>query len=423
MSSPSVWILNHYAGSMYEAEGGRHYWFAKELRKRGYRATVFCANSRYEQTGEFFELDGLYAEKETSEGVPFVFVRSVPYDQNGIKRAHDMVAFYRNVKKVAREYKDNNEKPDIILASSVHPLTLLAGEHLAKNWDIPCICEVRDLWPEAFFYAGAITKKSVIGKALMAGERFIYRRADALIFLKEGDASYLVENAWDVESGGDIDIKKCHYINNGIDYESYSTQIESERFDDEDLDSDKKIVVYAGTIRPTNDVGNIITAAKFLKDRDDILILIYGEGSERPALEQRIGEEGLTNVKFKGFVEKRKIPYILSKSTVNLLNYSAKGYNWSRGNSSNKLFEYMAAGKPVISSVKMAYNPVDKYGCGISLDEATPKELAASICTICDMDDGTYDVMCKQAIKGAMDFDFRVLTDKLEEVIAEVFRA
>ena len=81
--------------------------------------------------------------------------------------------------------------------------------------------------------------------------------------------------------------------------------------------------------------------------------------NQKGILEKRIAEEGLTNIKMKGFVNKQFIPYILSKSSVNILNYSNTQYNWSRGNSSNKLFEYMASGKPIISTVKMGYSIIE----------------------------------------------------------------
>jgi len=44
-----------------------------------------------------------------------------------------------------------------------------------------------------------------------------------------------------------------------------------------------------------------------------------------------------------------------------MLNYSDKKYNWTRGNSSNKLFEYLASGKPVVmhklAGIPSSYDP------------------------------------------------------------------
>ena len=66
-------------------------------------------------------------------GVPFVFVQARTYTGNGKQRILNMMDFYRNVKKVASEYAAKHGKPDIIYASTVHPLTLVAGIHLASD--------------------------------------------------------------------------------------------------------------------------------------------------------------------------------------------------------------------------------------------------------------------------------------------------
>ena len=78
----------------------------------------------------------------------FVFVRGRTYEGNGKQRVLNMVDFFRNVKRAARAYAKTWGKPDVIYASSVHPLTLVAGLQMAKHFGVPCVCEVRDLWPE-----------------------------------------------------------------------------------------------------------------------------------------------------------------------------------------------------------------------------------------------------------------------------------
>ena len=281
---------------------------------------------------------------------------------------------------------------------------------------IPCVCEIRDLWPEAIFSFGKVNENSFIGKILIKGEHWIYRSADSLIFTKEGDTDYLIERGWDTEHGGDIDLKKCHYINNGVDLKSYDVQIKSEILNDSDLINKEKFnVVYAGTIRPVNNVVNILDAAKIIESYgtyDDIQFLIYGEGNELENLKARTINEDINNVKIKGFVERKYIPYILSKSSVNILNYSQSKYNWSRGNSSNKLFEYMASGKPVISTVKMGYSIIKKYKCGIELDLDTPQDLADAIVKIHDLDKIQLENLGTNSRIGSKNFDFEILTDK-----------
>lgn len=80
----------------------------------------------------------------------------------------------------------------------------------------------------------------------------------------------------------------------------------------------------------------------------------------------------------------------------------------------------MASGKPIISTVKMGYCILDKYQCGLSLEECTPKALSEMILKIYDMPSETYAQMAENAKEGAKDFDFSVLTERLYRVIRRV---
>lgn len=415
----TIWIMNHYASDMFRDKAGRHYWFAKKLAERRYKPTVFCA-STYLINGESVDTEGKSSTVKFDGDTPFVFIKTPEYTGNGIGKIKNMIGFYLGLFPTARVYVKQTEKPDVILASSVHPLTMVAGIKIAKKYHIPCICEIRDLWPEAIFAFGKSREKSLLGRLLLAGEHWIYRHADALIFTKEGDTDYLKEKGWTTEQGGGIDLKKCHYINNGVNLAMYRSQIETEQFDDSDLTAGTFNVVYAGVIRPVNNVGNLLDCAKLLTGYPDIRILIYGDGSQLVELRERAEAEKITNVKLKGFIARKYIPYVLSKSSVNILNYSQNQFNWSRGNSSNKLFEYMASGKPVISTVKMGYSIINRYRCGMELDECTPRALADAVISLYNMTAEQRDEVGRNARVGAEDFDFNNLTDKLVSVIDSV---
>ncbi|RLQ94804.1 glycosyltransferase family 4 protein [Falsibacillus albus] len=414
-----IWLWNHYATDMYKNRGGRHYWFAENLIKQGYEPTVFCANT-FHNKSDFIDTKNKKYTIDILDNIPFVFVRTTTALGNGIDRVKNMGLFYLNLFSVVKEFVKLNGKPDVILASSVHPLTMVAGIKIAKKLGVPCICEIRDLWPEAIFSFNKAKERSLLGRVLTAGEHWIYRNAAALVFTKEGDTDYILEKNWDTAQGGKINLSKCHYINNGVDINAFEIASSENKVDDEDLCADKFNVVYVGTIRPVNNVGNLLDAAALLKDENNIQFLIYGDGNQREMLEKRIADENLTNVKMKGFVNKRSIPYILSKSSVNILNYSHTQYNWARGNSSNKLFEYMASGKPIISTVKMGYSILEKYKCGIELENSNPQELAKAILNIKNMSKEEYNVIGSNAKRGANDFDFQKLTKKLIDVVEEV---
>lgn len=417
----NVWILNHYAGSMIFDKGGRHYWFAKYLSREGYQPVVFAANTKHGIPEKWVDSDSMWIEEIASDiDTPFVFVRSKLYSGNGKDRILNMISFFRNVKKSAVEYAEKKGKPDIIYASSVHPLTMVAGIQLAKKFGVKCICEVRDLWPEAIVaYSKRITKNSLPARIMYAGEKWIYKKAAAVIFTQEGGPDYVCAHGWDKEHGGPIDNDKLFHINNGVDLEAFDENLKAFPYADEDLDNpDLFKVVYCGAIRRINNLGLIVNAAKLITN-PKIKIVIFGSGDELEVLKQRLIDEGISNVVFKGRVNKQFIPSIDSKSDLNVVHWEMNPL-LRVGESYNKSFEYFAAGKPVFYTVRPGYSIVEKYGCGRLTEGFEPKDIAAGIQAMAEMSDTEKAEMAKNARKTAEVYDFMNLTKKLIAIIENV---
>lgn len=414
----NIWMLNHYATNMYFNKGGRHHWFAKHLPVKGYNPTIFCANTRH-NSDEVIEINyGKYTSKET-DGVSYVFVKTSCYKGNGISRIKNILRFYQNLHSAAKKYTKSSDKPDVILASSVHPLTLVAGIRIARRFGIPCICEVRDLWPETIVAYGRLKKSSLIAKILYQGEKWIYKKADKLIFTMEGGRDYIIDKGWDKGHGGPIDLDKVHHINNGIDLEAFDDNCNRYSFKDDDLDDKTTFkVIYTGSIRQANNLELIIDAAKYVLNESDIDIrlIIFGEGSDREKLEERCTAEGITNVAFKGKVDKEHIPFVLKQSNLNILNYSYHDI-WKYGGSQNKMFEYLASGRPILSTITMGYDIIGRYGAGISLCDQSPESIGDAVIKIANMDREEYTDMSTKAREAARDYDFRELTDRLIEIV------
>lgn len=417
----NVWIWNHYATNMFFDQAGRHYWFAENLLKEGYKPTIFCASTNH-FSDNHIDTEGQKFSTDSVNDIPFVFVNTPEYKGNGKKRILNMFSFYRGLFKTAKEYAKLNGKPDVILASSVHPLTLVAGIKIAKKFDIPCICEVRDLWPESIIEFGSLKRSSLIAKILYQGEKWIYKKADRLIFTVEGGADYIKDQGWDKGNRGPIDISKVHHINNGIDIYAFDDNVGSNVYEDNDLDDpDTFKVVYAGSIRKANNLKLIIDAAKHIKDNgyDKIKFLIFGDGDEKENLLKRCLDENIDNVSFKGKVEKKLVPSILTKANINILNYSNHEI-WKYGGSQNKNFEYLASEKPILSTITMGYDIIEKYCAGISLKSQDPETICEAIISIFSMDEKLYKEMSHNARKAAKDYDFRVLTEKLIDIVESI---
>ena len=417
----NVWILNHYATSMLFNKGGRHYWLAKFLKREGYEPVIFCCNAKHGALENYFDTDKLWIEKVAEEiDVPFVAVKSSLYKGNGKARIMNMIRFYRNVQKAAKEYAKTHPKPDVIYASSVHPLTLVAGIKLAKCFKVKCICEMRDLWPEAIVaYSKSIKRNDLFAKILYQGEKWIYKNADALIFTQEGGPDYVRSQGWDTEHGGPIDLVKAYHINNGVDLEAFDQNVKDFWFDDEDMDNIDFIkVVYTGAIRRINNLGIIVDAAKLVKN-PKIRFIIFGDGDELDLLRKRVADEGIKNVIFKGYVNKQYIPSIVSRSDINVVHWEMTPL-LRVGESYNKSFEYFAAGKPVFYTIRPGYSIAEKYHCGRLTDGFEPQDIANGIEKIVNLTNEEKEQMALNARKTAEVYDFKNHTKKLIDIIEEL---
>ncbi|HZK70454.1 MAG TPA: glycosyltransferase WbuB, partial [Clostridia bacterium] len=126
----------------------------------------------------------------------------------------------------------------------------------------------------------------------------------------------------------------------------------------------------------------------------------------------------IKNVIFKGRVEKKMIPSILKKSYANILHNSSTSLD-KYGQSQNKFFEYLAAGKCIIQTYSTGYSVLEKYYCGVSASKQTAEQITKIIIEVCKNEEAIIQ-MGKNARQIAYNFDFKELTSKLIYVIENV---
>jgi len=409
-----VWIFNHYTKPPHIIDSHRHSCFAKELLKRGHDVNVFFASTYQKGTKNLLEGRDTFLMEEI-EGINYIAIKARRYHGNGISRLLNMLDYYFGLFKVFKKVINKTGIPDVIYASSVHPLTLVAGIKIARRLKIPVVCEVRDLWPLTLIELGNLNNKSILARLLFRGEKWIYENADRIIFTMKGGKDYIVDQGWEK----DIDLTKIFHINNGVNLELFRYNLEMFHIDDPDLlDENTFKVIYTGSIGHVNSVETIVRAAKVLREKRDIKFLIYGEGLEKPSLQEYVIMNNMNNVIIKNRVDKKYIPYILTKCDLNIIvGRDTKLYKY--GISLNKMFDYFASGKPTISNLKCSYDLLHLYECGKTLDDNTPESLAKGVLEFYDMKSNMYQRYCDNALKAAEDHDYTVLGEKLERVLLD----
>ncbi|NLD17182.1 MAG: glycosyltransferase family 4 protein [Tissierellia bacterium] len=409
-----IWLINQYNMPPEYGHLNRHFNFGKYLKRMGHEPTVFVGSFLHNTKIQMIE-DGSVIQKYDNADYPYYFIKTCDYSLSKLKRIYAMYEFYKNLFKAAKLF----DKPDAILGSSAHLLAAVAAIKLAKKYGCQSIVEVRDLWPESFVAYGIVSRKNPLLRLLYAGEKWIYKNADKLVFTMEGGKDYIIEQGWDTEKGGPIDINKVHHINNGVDLEVYNYNKEHYQVEDEDLENSSTFkVIYAGSIRLVNNVKSIVDAAFEIKKLgvENIKFIIYGDGSDRTPLEEYCNENGIDNVVFKGFISKKYIPYILSKSDLNIIHFEQNKIK-KYGASLNKMFEYFASSKPTLSDCEFGYDLIKKYECGAVINNADAKRMAKEIIRIKELDDTQYKMLCTNAFYAAGDYDFKNLSNNLVEIL------
>ena len=410
-----VWILNHHATNMYFDNGGRHYCIAKYLKRKGYEPIIVCANAEHGTGKKCFDNEDLFSVHiNTQIDVPFIFVKSRTYTNNGKDRIMGMFDYYFNVKKIAKEIVERYGKPDVIIGSSVHPLACLAGIKLSKKYGSKCITEIRDLWPESIVAYGLAKKDNPFIKILYRFERYLYEKSDAVIFTMAGGKDYIKEKGWDLSNGGKIDLDKIFHINNGVDFEKYEYNRQHYYFDDADLENSEKIkIVYTGSIRLTNHVERIVEVARKMQN-ENYIFLIFGSGDKKEDIKSKISEYRLQNIILKEPVEKKYIPYILSKADICITDVCNDAI-FRFGISPNKLFEYMASGKPVLSCLPCGYDILQYLDAGMTVDGENVNNIVDAIRIIKSKIDSNQYKEMNDRVNNEISFEKH--TEKLINII------
>lgn len=390
---------------------------AQYLRDSGYDVTIICGSYLHNTNINLINDDKPYLQVEYEDGQKFIHIRTSNYKTNGLKRIYSILEFYIKL----WWYSSKFGKPDYISHLAAVPFGNITY-FVAQKKKAKFIVDVVDLWPESFVAFGLISKNNPLLKLAYWAEHWLYSKADMLIFSMEGGKDYIKEKKWSFQQGGKVNLEKVFYINNGVDLSDFDrNKIEYTLADNDLTNSQFFKVIYIGSIRLANNVMQLIEAAKYLRNIPDIKFLIYGDGNDRISLEDYCKENDLTNVIFKQkWIELKYVPYILSKSSLNILNYKPNPI-FRFGGSQSKSFQYMASGKPICANVEMNYCPITKLNLGIARNFKNAEEYADAIASFYYMDRDEYQTICNNAREASKEYDYKVLTARFVRLVKEKF--
>ena len=258
-------------------------------------------------------------------------------------------------------------KPDVILTYNLDPGYALAGYLIAKLWRIPVVPIVADLsLPEAL-------KPSLRG--------YNARLQVALLKRVTGVVTFSSLTARDLQLTQPV-IKVEPGVN-AIDFLTLPS------FEPEP--QGRKIVMFSGTLVEASGILWLLEAFSLVRD-PDVELWITGRGDLQARIEEAAKHD--SRIRFIGFVDRSELLRLYAHATV-LINPRQSSLPEHRYNFPSKLLQYMATGRPVITT---ATGDVAEYESLVFLlHEETATAMARLISEVCALSPEEREARATQA--------------------------
>ena len=357
-------LLIHQAfASLNEAGGTRHHEIARQLAIRGHKVTVLTGQVSY-LTGEKIVNPGWVRSEVDDLGVKIL--RTYVYrgwHRSFFHRIFSFISFMISSFLVGLGRK----KVDLVWGTSPPLFQGFTAWILARLKGAKFLFEVRDLWPKFAVSVGVLRNPILIW--LSRGlERFLYRNADRIVINSPGFRNHVLDRG----------ARNVELIPNGVDTDMFSPEMADSEFGDQAELRGKFVVTYAGAHGESNDLEVVLGAALNLCDNKEICFVLIGDGKEKASLIEKSKNMGLENIFFYPSVSKVKIPGILAAADVCVA--ILKPIDAFKTTYPNKVFDYMAAGKPVLLAIDgVIRDVVEAAGAGIFVPPGNSEALASAV--------------------------------------------
>lgn len=345
-----ILLVTHAGGSPRFGPNMRWYYLAQALAQFGVEVEIVSSSFFHKYTS----LPHVTENGQTTflDGIRYHWIKTRPYTGRGFRQVLNQIEFTLRATAVSRSLAER--RPDIVVASSPHPLVVFPAVAVAKRANARFVYEVRDLWPELLLELGGFRKWHPYILLLKAAESYAVRRAERVLSVKPGDIYYFA-------SEYALPLERYSYIPNGflaeLDEHSAPSMILELR------SRYRFIVGYVGAISAYYGLDRLICLAERFHGREDVGFVVVGKGNLLEGIRDAAKLKKLKHVHFVGAISKREVAPTLACFDVCYLGLEDLAIN-RFGISCNKIYEYMHARKPIIASYRVGFDPVESARCG-----------------------------------------------------------
>lgn len=252
------------------------------------------------------------------------------------------------------------------------PLSKVAKKFSTK-YQIPFVLDLHENRPEIMKLYDHV--RTFPGNVIISIKRWhkyqkrYTKLADKLILITNEAKNYYMNNY-------NVDPKKITVMSNFVDLE----KINLIPFDNNILNKykEKFVVVYFGDTGLRRGTATIIQAANLLKGHNDIHFLIIGKSREDRNLKRMIDKLDILNIELIGWVPFNKAVSYIKASKIGLCPFLRNTHHDTTY--ANKMFQYMAYGRPIIvSDCTSQKNLIEKEECGSVFEAENADDLAKKI--------------------------------------------
>jgi glycosyltransferase involved in cell wall biosynthesis len=375
-------LLIHQAfAALDEAGGTRHHEFAQHLVTLGHKVTIIASPISY-LTGKQRDDPTIGSKEENRNisnpgekpdeevqrnvGTDITIIRTYTYSALHKSFVHRVISFLSfMISSFLAGIKVT--QVDIIWGTSPPIFQGVTAWLLARLKQIPMLFEVRDLWPDFAVDVGVLHNPVLI-RASRWLEAFLYQHADRVIVNSPGYIDHVTKRG-----AGNVTL-----IPNGADPQMFFPDLKDRSIRQQYQLNSKFIVLYAGAHGMSNDLDIILQAANQLKHETGISIVLIGDGKEKSKLIALANTMRLPNVIFADPVPKTRMAGVLANADACIA--ILKPIEMYKTTYPNKVFDYMAAGRPIILAIDGVIREViEEAACGIAIPPGDPKAMAAAI--------------------------------------------
>lgn len=311
---------------------------AEYLAAAGHEVTVCTSFPYYPEWRIPEQYAGKWALDEEHNGVKIVRgYLYVPRRLSSIKRILHEASFI--VSATLRGLRQ--KRPDVLLVVSP-PLGLAAPAMLlSRLWRVPYVFDVEDLQPDSAADLGMLPGWVV--KILYRVEAAAYRHAGLVTTITQSMRKKILDKGFAEE--------KVTLIEPRMDGSLAGLRPgEASAFRQRYGLEEKFLVTYSGNLGVKQGLDVVIDAAALNRGDSSMLFLLVGNGADRQRIESRARELELPNVRFLPLLDREEFRGLMAASDLCLVTQQPAV---SEIAFPSKIVTYLAAGKPIISSVNL----------------------------------------------------------------------